>query len=323
MAAVRDLIQCDWEPMTHEELEQRLDRAVKEFPEGDLIERARVLVGTVFPPEHQVPQQMGDTEQPQAEGSQIVPGTGEENAAIQNSDSSYSRNRWPGRPRLSMNHAVLLSLALLSSRLSYRCVSSRIQVEKGNIHWIFFSFCHGGKALQDQLIQWPTGQCEDTHSNLINLLITKHIMGLLNTEENLQRFCSVTGLEGAKNALPKLNLELACDSRGRFIYCRISRGSDTDRAGALIEKLRLQPQMLPKDSCIIAHLGYPLRGHILTPYPTARSPKETLYNQSLEKYLKVFRRAAAELKSRFQRLQYLDMVSFTRENCGFDRLYTP
>ncbi|KAG9350030.1 hypothetical protein JZ751_026383 [Albula glossodonta] len=106
--AVLDLIQSDWEPLSHGELEQRLDQAVEEILEANLIEKARSLY-------------IKDL--------------------LQNSDSSYNRSRRPGRPRLSLNHTVLLSLALLSSRRSYRSVSARFRVEKGNIHRIFFSFC--------------------------------------------------------------------------------------------------------------------------------------------------------------------------------------
>lgn len=109
-----------------------------------------------------------------------------------------------------------------------------------------------------------------------------------------------------------LRLELVCDSRGRFLHCRISRGSDTDRAGALKDTLRQNPQMLPEGSCLVARTGYPLTGQILTPYPTRSSPREDLYNQTLEAHLDIFDQAVAELKARFQRLRYLDMGNFER-----------
>lgn len=62
-----------------------------------------------------------------------------------------------GRARLSLSHTVLLSLTLLSERVSYRCVSRRFRLEKGNIHRIFFSFCERVNMLQERLIRWPDG----------------------------------------------------------------------------------------------------------------------------------------------------------------------
>lgn len=62
-----------------------------------------------------------------------------------------------GRARLSMSHTVQLSLTVLTERVSYRSVSRRFQLEKGNIHRIFFSFCERVNALEETLIHWPVG----------------------------------------------------------------------------------------------------------------------------------------------------------------------
>lgn len=58
---------------------------------------------------------------------------------------------------MSLSHTVLLSLALLSERVSYRSVSRRFHLEKGNIHRIFFSFCERLNALEEKHIRWPVG----------------------------------------------------------------------------------------------------------------------------------------------------------------------
>lgn len=76
---------------------------------------------------------------------------------LQNSNSRYNQSRMAGRARLSLSHTVLLSLTLLSKRLSYRSVSTSFRLEKGNIHRIFFSFCERVNTLEDQQIRWPTG----------------------------------------------------------------------------------------------------------------------------------------------------------------------
>lgn len=62
-----------------------------------------------------------------------------------------------GRARLSLSNTVLLSISLLTERVSYRSLSHRFHLEKGNIHRIFFSFCERVNTLAEKLIQWPAG----------------------------------------------------------------------------------------------------------------------------------------------------------------------
>ncbi|KAG7459917.1 hypothetical protein MATL_G00215660 [Megalops atlanticus] len=181
--AVLEMIQYDWEPLSHGELEQRLDHAVEEILEADLIEKAKAQAGPTYLPQPEPPQHIQQStlspqpqqlEMPQLsqESQQFQESSNaQENIAVQyitdllqNSDSSYNRSRLTGRARLSLRHTVILSLTLLCNRLSYRSVSSRFRVEKGNIHRIFFSFCERVNALADQQIQWPTGQ--DGEENL-------------------------------------------------------------------------------------------------------------------------------------------------------------
>ncbi|KAJ8402636.1 hypothetical protein AAFF_G00367190 [Aldrovandia affinis] len=172
--AVLEMIQFDWEPLSHMELDQRLDHAVEEILEADLIEKARAHVGSTYLVQSESTPQFQQSEpSPQSQqfefhqlSQELQPSSNaEENHAVkyitdllQNSDSSYNQSRLTGRARLSLPHTVLLSLTLLCKRLSYRSVSSRFRVEKGNIHRIFFSFCERVNALADQQIRWPAGQ---------------------------------------------------------------------------------------------------------------------------------------------------------------------
>lgn len=63
-----------------------------------------------------------------------------------------------GRARLSLSNTVLLSISLLTERVSYRSLSHRFHLEKGNIHRIFFSFCERVNTLEEKLIKWPAGR---------------------------------------------------------------------------------------------------------------------------------------------------------------------
>ncbi|KAG9264113.1 putative nuclease HARBI1 [Astyanax mexicanus] len=356
-----DIMQFEWEPLGHWELDQRLDQAVEEMIESDLMASIQAQCSPVLmqvsPQEDFIPftQDQAQTvtihlsEQPvsalfQEEGSvseqQEHVGEIEGNptvqyitALLQNSSSSHSQSRMTGRARLSLPHTVFLSLTLLSKRLSYRSVSSTFHLEKGNIHRIFFSFCDRVSALQDQLIRWHTGE-----ESLQYMLPFCSWLGWDERleERGLPRIFGVLGhtripirlpisKQDVESATPDtkrlkkephpdswLNLELVCNSEGRFMHCHISRGSDRHRASSLSEKLQQNPQLMPPGSCLLARVGYPLTGHILTPFSPGRSPQENLYNRSVEAHLGRFDQAVADLKERFQKLRYLDMANFER-----------
>lgn len=104
-----------------------------------------------------------------------------------------------------------------------------------------------------------------------------------------------------------LNLELVCDAAGRFIHCRISRGSYRNQGKALSQRLAQNPELLPSGTCLLAGVGYPLTQHILTPFQPAQNPQENLYNRTLETHLRRLEQAITDLKERFGRLRYLDM----------------
>lgn len=109
-----------------------------------------------------------------------------------------------------------------------------------------------------------------------------------------------------------LLLQLLCDGRGRFLHCRVSRGSDPDPdpGGALREKLR--QLTAPPGGWIIAPAGFPPGAHLLTPYRWAGGEKQQLFNQTLAQHQQVLRQAVAHLKARFPRLCYLDVGSYSR-----------
>ncbi|XP_071757015.2 uncharacterized protein LOC139912982 [Centroberyx gerrardi] len=349
--AVLDMVEREWEPLSQGELEQRLDQAVEEILEADLIAKVKAqppatiyvqLVQTQAHVEPQVLSTEATTSSPVEEetaGAQEPPDTVDSAAVkyitdlLQNSKSHYNRARLAGRARLSLSHTVLLSLTLLSKRISYRSVSTRFRLEKGNIHRIFFSFCERVNMLEEEQIRWPVdreavealfplssllGKAEDLeeqgipqvlgvlgHTRIpIRLPIGKH--DVESTVPEVKRM--------KKEAHPDswLNLELVCDRRGRFLHCRISKGSDAGRGGALRDKLRQRPELLPPGSCLVAGAGYPLTAQILTPHAGSHGPRENLYNKTLEVHFNILDQAVANLKARFQRLRYLDIGNYER-----------
>ncbi|XP_016399777.1 uncharacterized protein LOC107732876 isoform X1 [Sinocyclocheilus rhinocerous] len=352
---IMDVIQAEWEPLSHWELDQRLDRAVAEMIEADLVAQVQEQTTSVLmqasQQEDSAPPDEAEKATPRLSGSRTAvqesalqrahatevmeanPTVQYVTNFLQSSNTSYSKNRLSGRARLSLSHTVLLSLTLLSKRISYRSVSSSFHLEKGNIHRIFFSFCDQVIAQKDQLIQWPAGQEAQQHLLPFSSWLSRN-EGL--EERGLPRVLGVLGDTRIPIRLPAgkpdsdsdtpeanrpknephpdswLNLELVCNDKGRFIYCHISKGLEKDRGSALAERIRQNSEMVPPGTCLIAGVGYPLTEQILTPFSPGRNPQENLYNRSVGNHLGRFNQAVADLKERFQKLRYLDMGNYDR-----------
>ncbi|XP_041633926.1 uncharacterized protein LOC121503532 [Cheilinus undulatus] len=342
--AVLDIVEREWQPLSSGELEQRLDQAVEEILEADLIAKLKTqppptIFVQLLQSHAEVQPQVVQTTTFNSEEEEQAPGHGEsqhalDSAAIQHIadllQSSKSRARMAGRARLSLSHTVLLSLTLLSERVSYRCVSRRFHLEKGNIHRIFFSFCERINILEERLIRWPDGQEalealvplvspereQEEHEVPLVLGVLGHTcipirlpLGKQNMESTVPE---VKRMKMEAHADSWLNLQLVCDRNGRFLHCRISKGSDMDRGRALRDKLKQHPALMPSGSCIVARAGYPLSAQILTPYSGRLSPKEELFNKTLEGHFHILDQAVANLKARFQRLCYLDIGNYDR-----------
>uniref|UniRef100_A0A8C5AH03 Elongin B n=1 Tax=Gadus morhua TaxID=8049 RepID=A0A8C5AH03_GADMO len=319
--AVLEMVEREWEPLSQTELEQRLDQAVEDILEADLVAKVQAQPPAVYTEEDPV-----DTSHWPMPSLRLTPHITE---LLQNSMSHFSRSRLAGRARISLSHTVLLSLTLLSKRVSYRSVSGRFRLEKGNIHRIYFSFCERVNLLQDELIRWPTG---DLLCPLYSLLGktgpeevpgAPQVLGILGHTRIPIRL--PIGKQSVDSPMPEvkrmkkeahpdswLNLELVCDRRGRFLHCHISQGSETGRAAELRDRLGRPARPMPPGSCLVARAGYPLTEHILTPHGAPVGPREALFNKTLEAYFSILEQAVGSLKARFQRLRYLDMGNYER-----------
>ncbi|KAM4534527.1 uncharacterized protein V3H82_024439 [Fundulus diaphanus] len=338
--AVLDMMEREWQPLSAAELELRLDQAVEEALESELLgELEPQPPPTVYVQLLQVKPSPGPPARPTAAAPTGPTGEQQEAAdreAVQYISellqSSKSMARLAGRARLSLSHTVLLSLSLLSQRVSYRSVSRRFQLEKGNIHRIFFSFCERIGALQEEQIRWPVGEeAAEALSPLSSLVVKSgrddgrcipQVLGVLGqTQIPIRLPVGKQDLERGrpaekrmKNAHPDcwLNLELVCSCRGQFLHCRVSKGSDVDGGRRLRDHLQQNPELMPPGSCLVARTGYPLTAQILTPYTGGRGPKQEIFNQTLEEHCRVLDRAVGSLKARFKRLTYLDIGNYDR-----------
>uniref|UniRef100_A0A3Q3EE31 Protein ALP1-like n=1 Tax=Labrus bergylta TaxID=56723 RepID=A0A3Q3EE31_9LABR len=334
------MVEREWQPLSPGELEQRLDQAVEEILEADLIAKLKTqpppnLYVQLLPSQADVQPQVLQTTASNFQEKDETPEdlhTSDHSAVQYIADllqSSKSRTRMAGRACLSLSQTVQLSLTLLSERVSYRSVSHRFHLEKGNIHRIFFSFCERINMLGERLIRWPVGteaiealvplssqEMEEEQGVPLILGVLGHTsipirlpMGKHDVDSTVPK---VKRMKTEAYADSWLNLQLVCDINGRFLHCRISKGSDVDRGSALRDKLKDHPEMMPSGSCLVAQAGYPLSAQILTPYSGSLGPREELFNKTLEGHFQILDQAVANLKARFQRLQYLDIGNYDR-----------
>uniref|UniRef100_A0A665T2B8 Elongin B n=1 Tax=Echeneis naucrates TaxID=173247 RepID=A0A665T2B8_ECHNA len=314
--AVLEAVEREWQPLSAGELEQRLDQAVEEILEAEL------LAGLKHRPQPAVFLQLlqgGPGLGPRGPNAAAC-GPAEEARITDLLQNSKSQARMAGRARLSLPHTVLLSLTLLSERISYRSVSRRFHLEKGNVHRIFFSFCERINSLEEKLIRWPVGGLATGDDDGQSLPQVLGVLGQTRIPIRLP-----IGKHDVESQVPEvrrmkkeahpdswLNLELLCNQRGQLLHCRISKGSDTDRGSALRDKLKQQPKLMPPGSFLVARAGYPLTAQILTPYTESLGQREELFNATLEEHFQILDQVVANLKARFQRLRYLDIGNYSR-----------
>ncbi|XP_034000095.1 uncharacterized protein LOC117493576 [Trematomus bernacchii] len=341
--AVLDMVEREWQPLSPGELEQRLDQAVEGVLEAEMMATLKTQPPTALYVHSLQSQTNVQPEDLQTTTSCSSPPEESPEEALEASDcaavqyitdllqSSKSRARMAGRARLSLSNTVQLSLTLLSERVSYRSVSRRFHLEKGNIHRTFFSFCERINTLEERQIRWPVG------IEAVEALFPLCIQEI--EQEQQQSLPQVLGVLGhtripirlpigkhdVESTMPEvkrmkeeahpdswLNLQFVCDRKGRFLHCTISKGSNMDRGNALKDKLKQHPDLMPPGSCLLARAGYPLTAQILTPYLGYQGPREELFNTNLEEHFHILDQAVANLKARFQRLKYLDIGNYDR-----------
>nr|XP_057904518.1 uncharacterized protein LOC131102881 [Doryrhamphus excisus] len=342
--AVLDLAEREWQPLSEAELDQRLDQAVEEMLESELINKVKsmrqsdVCVTARSRETNMLPQvsqaaaiTAAPREEVEVERLEQCDDPVEETAAVKYITAVLqgSKSRFPmtGRARLALSQTVPLCLTLLSERVSYRSLSRHFHLEKGNIHRIFFYFCQCVNMLEEKHICWPVGS--EAENVLFPLFegndkdgasCVPRVLGVLGHTQIPIRL--PTGKHDVESTEPEtkrmkeehpdswLHLEVVCDSAGRFLHCRIGKGQDTDRGVTLSNKLK--GDLMTPDSVLLARVGYPLTAHILTPYSGQCAPREELFNATLEPHFRILDQAIANLKARFQRLLCLDIGNYHR-----------
>ncbi len=216
---------------------------------------------------------------------------------------------------------VLACLWTLTNQESYRGVADRFNISKSTLAKHLHEFCCYVNTYMAHHISWPTGQ------RLQMSKLNFDAAGFPNT------VCAVDGCHipirrlHCDNALAYLNrkqfysviLTGFCDSQRRFCHISVGHpGSWHDaRAFHLMEVGRVLEEdphsLVPQGMHIIGDSAYPLLPQLMKPYRdnghlTARQRR---FNRKLNAAHVVIEHAFGILKSKFRRLQFLQMQSIS------------
>ena len=88
----------------------------------------------------------------------------------------------PGRPAITRQKMVLMSLWVLANEESYRGVAVRFGLERGNCHRLFAHFCDQMVKRTAHYIKWPMGTSASIYIYIYLFLVTDLLLLLLNKQ---------------------------------------------------------------------------------------------------------------------------------------------
>lgn len=219
----------------------------------------------------------------------------------------------PGRPALSLEKKVLLTLWMLSTPESYRSIASRFGVSESTAHGAVFSVVEGiNRHLVSKLIVWPTGAI---------------------VEEVLDGFRERRGMQGVLGAIDvtliaikaptthqedyinrkgfhSMQLHAVCDHDMLFTDCFTGWPGSVHDARVLRNSPVYHDGSFPRGSFLVGDSAYPLQSWLLTPFRDNGhlTAEQRNYNYLHSSTRMVIERAFSLLKGRFRRLKYVDMT---------------
>uniref|UniRef100_T1J8U3 DDE Tnp4 domain-containing protein n=1 Tax=Strigamia maritima TaxID=126957 RepID=T1J8U3_STRMM len=221
----------------------------------------------------------------------------------------------PGRRRLSGEVNVLMPIWTLSNQESFRGICDRFGISDGHGYRIFCSFCK-----IDLFIVWPSGN--NFQNNLIGFekLRVNAFPGVVGCVDG--SYIPIRGLNAENSSYctrkkcRAVILQGICDHQMKFIDVFAGwPGSSHDarvwRNSPICKRLcEERDTYSPHDTHILGDSAYPLENYLLVPYRNTGylTPKQKCYNQKLSSSRVLIENAFGELKSRFRRMKYLDMI---------------
>ncbi|XP_023239515.1 putative nuclease HARBI1 [Centruroides sculpturatus] len=223
-----------------------------------------------------------------------------------------------GRPGISTNKEVLLSIWTLANQESFRGISDRFGLSKGHAYRNFMNFCNKMCSMSSNFIKWPSNNLDDTVHKFEQLRKIP-LPGVIGCVDGTHIFIKAPKKDSQsyfnRKGRHSILLQIICDAEMQIIDAFVGwPGSSNDSRvwkQSPIYKLLLQEpsKYLGNDYYLLGDSAYPLDTFLLVPFKDFGSLtiKQKTYNKRHSSVRVVVEQTIGLLKGRFRRLKYLDM----------------
>lgn len=215
---------------------------------------------------------------------------------------------------VSLEKKILATLWLLGNKESFRGVADRFDLNKGFLHAIFMEVCEALKAIRPLYISWPDRNEQAVISNnflrktgfpgVVGCIDGSHIP-ILGPSDHRASFINRKGF-------PSIQLQAVCDDNLRFLDvfagwpgsvhdARVFRNSPLYHI--------LKDGNVHEENHILGDSAYALAPFMMVPFRDNGhlTEEQVNFNMRHSSTRVVIERAFGLLKSKFRRLQYLEM----------------
>ncbi|XP_046358481.1 protein ANTAGONIST OF LIKE HETEROCHROMATIN PROTEIN 1-like [Haliotis rufescens] len=223
-----------------------------------------------------------------------------------------------GRPELSTEMRLYITLNYLGSRKSMRQLAKIYQVSESSVLTSVRKVVSAIYQVMQTFIKWPeSSRLSNIAENFSQQTGMPRVVGVIDVSHIHVR-APVAQKDYYTNLRGKLSiiLQAVCDHKMKFLHCCTGWPGSVDDASVFhdsdlyMDVMTNQSKFFPPGHYLVADSAYPLQDWLLTPFDESENLNESQvkFNQTHKDTGEVIQRAFAHLKARFPRLYYIDMV---------------
>ncbi|XP_067656932.1 uncharacterized protein [Haliotis asinina] len=223
-----------------------------------------------------------------------------------------------GRPELSTEMRLYITLNYLGSRKSMRQLAKIYQVSESSILISVRRVVSTIYQIMQTFIKWPEpSRLANIAESFNHLTGMPRVVGVIDVSHIHVR-APVAQKDYYTNLRGKLSiiLQAVCDHKMKFLHCCTGWPGSVDDASVFhdsdlyMDVMNNQSKFFPPGHYLVADSAYPLQDWLLTPFDESENLNESQvkFNQTHKETGEVIQRAFAHLKARFPRLYYIDMM---------------
>ena len=213
-----------------------------------------------------------------------------------------------------MDKKILATLWVLGNKESFRGVADRFDLNKGFLHNIFIEVCEALRVVRPQFIMWPTRpEQAQIAGNFVQKTGFPGVVGCIDgTHIPIPGPSDHRASYINRKGFPSIQLQAVCDDKLRFLdVCAGWPGSVADARVFRNCPLReiLEGGDLIGENHLLGDSAYGLAPYMMVPFRDNGHLNyiQVNYNRCHSSARVAIERAFGLLKSKFRRLQYLDM----------------